>query len=284
MPNNDMQWSSTKPGLLIILIDQSGSMLAPCPGDPDHNKTQFASLAVNNVIDNIIQKNFNGEEPKNRCFISVIGYNHNVSEITSGWLKELVNNPKRIETMKKKVLDGTGGLIEQEVKKPIWVEPITEDGATNMLGAFAFAKDLCKSWIDQNPDRPAPVIINISDGMPYYDRKPVETCMEETLALAEEIKQIQNMDGHVLIFNALIGNDSATVEFPSDGNSIKNSDAKFIYGISSEVPGAYKAAAEKNGFNVQPGSRGCIFNADAVGLVRLINFGSTFGGGDSISL
>lgn len=284
MPNNDMQWSSAKPGLLIILIDQSGSMLAPCPGDPDHNKTQFASLAVNNVIDNIIQKNFNGEEPKNRCFISVIGYNHNVSEITSGWLKELVNNPKRIETMKKKVLDGTGGLIEQEVKKPIWVEPITEDGATNMLGAFAFAKDLCKSWIDQNPDRPAPVIINISDGMPYYDRKPVETCMEETLALAEEIKQIQNMDGHVLIFNALIGNDSATVEFPSDGNSIKNSDAKFIYGISSEVPGAYKAAAEKNGFNVQPGSRGCIFNADAVGLVRLINFGSTFGGGDSISL
>lgn len=280
MPNNDMQWSSATPGLLIILIDQSGSMLAPCPGDPDHNKTQFASLAVNNVIDNIIQKNFDGVEPKNRCFISVIGYNHNVSEITSGWLKDLLNNPKRIETMKKKVLDGTGGLIEQEIKKTIWVEPITEDGATNMRGAFAFAKDLCKSWIDQNPDRPAPVIINISDGMPYYDRKPVETCMEETIALAEEIKQTRNMDGNILIFNALIGNDSTTIEFPSDKNSIQNTAAKFIYDISSEVPESYKSAAEKNGFNVQSGSHGCIFNADAIGLVRLIDFGSTKGHAD----
>lgn len=283
MPKNDMQWSSATPGLLIILIDQSGSMLAPCPGDPDHNKTQFASLAVNNIIDNIIQKNFNGEEPKNRCFISVIGYNHNVSEITSGWLKELVNNPKRIETMTKKVLDGTGGLVEQEVKKPIWVEPITEDGATNMRGAFSLAKDLCKSWIDQNPDRPAPVIINISDGMPYYDRKPVETCMEETRALAEEIKQIHNMDGNILIFNALIGDESTTIEFPSDRDSIQSPEAKFIYDISSEVPASemYIKAAKKNGFTFQSGSHGCVFNADAIGLIRLINFGSTGGSGDN---
>ena len=75
MAKNEKQWSSATPGLLIILLDQSGSMLSQYEGSD--SRTVFASRAVNKVIDNIIQKNFDGDAPKNRCFISVIGYNHN---------------------------------------------------------------------------------------------------------------------------------------------------------------------------------------------------------------
>lgn len=53
MGKNDKQWSSATPGLLIILLDQSGSMLSPYEGT---SRTAFASTAVNKVIDNIIQK------------------------------------------------------------------------------------------------------------------------------------------------------------------------------------------------------------------------------------
>lgn len=272
-----MEWSSATPGLLIILIDQSGSMLSSCPGDPNHNKTEFASLAVNNVIDNIIQSNFSGEAPKNRCFIAAIGYNHNVKEICSGWLKDLFENPIRWESLTKKVLDGTGGLIDQEVKKPVWVEPITEDGATNMLGAFDMAKQLCKAWIDENPDRPAPVIINISDGMPYYNRQGVEFCMKETADFVNGIKQLQNNDGNVLVFNALIGNDTKPVEFPTSKDELQSKEAQFLFDITSEVPESYHAGAAKSGFDVKPNARGCVFNADAIGLVKLIQFGSTKG-------
>ena len=48
--NNDKQWSSANPGLLVILLDQSGSMMSNYEGND--SKTVFASKAVNKVIDN----------------------------------------------------------------------------------------------------------------------------------------------------------------------------------------------------------------------------------------
>lgn len=279
MGKNDKQWSSATPGLLIILLDQSGSMLLPYEGT---TRTVFASTAVNKVIDNIIQKNFDGEAPKNRCFISVIGYNHNVNEICSGWLKDLDEHPLRYETLKKKTPDGAGGIVEVEVKQPVWVEPIDHNGATNMLGAFQLAKDLCAKWINdtEHADGPAPVIINISDGVPYYDGKEPRECMKETTALAQEIMQMSNADGNVLIFNAEIDEGNGKVVFPSNRDKVSQEEAKFLFDITSEVPESYKAAALKNELPLEEGSRGCIFGADGVQLIQLIDFGSSKGQGD----
>lgn len=278
MPRNDKQWSSATPGLLIILLDQSGSMLNDYPGTGT-TRTKYATLAVNKVIDNIIQKNFDGDAPKNRCFISVIGYNHNVKELCSGWLKDLDASPLRYDTLKKKTPDGAGGLVEIEVKQPVWVDPIDKDGATNMLGAFQLAKDLSEKWIADNIDGPAPVIINISDGVPYYEGKDPRICMQETVKLANEIKTLANNDGNVLIFNAQIDNVSKVV-FPSDRNDISDEAGQFLFDITSEVPESYKAAAAKNELPTKDGSRGCIFGADGVQLIQLIDFGSSKGQGD----
>lgn len=284
MAKNDKQWSSANPGLLIILLDQSGSMMSDYEGT---TRTKFATLAVNKVIDNIIQKNFDGDAPKNRCFISVIGYNHNVKELCSGWLKDLDANPLRYEKLMKKVIkkspDGAGGILEEkvdvEVTQPVWVEPIDKDGATNMLGAFQLAKDLVEKWMDDNADGPAPVIINISDGVPYYEGKDPRDCMAETVALANEIKNLSNNDGNVLIFNAQIDSVPTTV-FPSERNEISQEAGQFLYDITSVVPESYKVAAAKNELPTKDGSRGCIFGADGVQLIQLIDFGSSKGQGD----
>ena len=279
MAANEKQWSSATPGLLIILLDQSGSMMDSYEGT---TRTKFASLAVNKVIDNIIQKNFDGEAPKNRCFISVIGYNHNVKELCSGWLKDLDASPLRYETLKKKTPDGAGGIVEIEIKQPVWVDPIDKDGATNMLGAFQLAKDLVEKWIfdPDHADWPAPVIINISDGVPYYDGKNPRDCMKETVTLANEIKALSNNDGHVLIFNAQIDDANGKVKFPSSRTAVSQEEAQFLYDITSEVPESYKAAAAKNELPTNDGSRGCIFGADGVELIQLIDFGSSKGQGD----
>ena len=277
MAKNDKQWSSATPGLLVILLDQSGSMMSDYEGT---TRTKFASLAVNKVIDNIIQKNFDGDAPKNRCFISVIGYNHNVKDLCSGWLKDLDAAPLRYETLKKKTPDGTGGIVEVEIKQPVWVEPINHDGATNMLGAFQLAKDLVEKWMSDHTNGPAPVIINISDGVPYYDGKDPKECMKETVALVNEIKNLSNEDGNVLIFNAQIDKSNGTVVFPADKNDVIRPEAQFLYDITSEVPESYKAAAAKNELPTKDGSRGCIFGADGVQLIQLIDFGSSKGQGD----
>ena len=276
MATNEKQWSSATPGLLIILLDQSGSMMDSYEGT---TRTKFASLVVNKVIDNIIQKNFDGDEPKNRCFISVIGYDNNVKELCSGWLKDLAASPLRNEKLKKKIPDGAGGILEIDDELPVWVEPIERNGATNMLGAFQLAKDLVEKWVldPEHTDWPAPVIINISDGVPYYDGKDPHDCMRETVALANEIKALSNNDGNVLIFNAQIDKSNGTVVFPSEKTAVSQEEAQFLYDITSEVPASYKAAAAKNELPTSDGSRGCIFGADGVQLIQLIDFGSSKG-------
>lgn len=98
MAKNDKQWSSATPGLLIILVDKSGSMMLKYKNEPV-SRTEFATRAINRVINDIIKKNFNGTEPKNRCFISVISYCAEVKEECSGYLKDLYKAPKRVDVV-----------------------------------------------------------------------------------------------------------------------------------------------------------------------------------------
>ena len=149
-----------------------------------------------------------------------------------------------------------------------------------MLGAFKLAKDLCEKWMKDNADGPAPVIINISDGVPYYDGKDPRVCMKETVELVDSIKSLSNNDGNVLIFNAEIGEDSNKVVFPTERGTIQQVEAQFLFDITSEIPDSYKDAARKKELDVKEGSRACIFNAGAVDLIQLIDFGSSKGQGD----
>ena len=50
----EMQWSSATPGLLIILLDQSGSMMSKY--DDNMTKSEFASKAVNRIINTLIHR------------------------------------------------------------------------------------------------------------------------------------------------------------------------------------------------------------------------------------
>jgi len=261
-------------------MDQSGSMLQPFEGE---SRTSFASKVINRVINEIIQKNFNGDKPKNRCFISVIGYNHNVQELCSGYLSDLYANPIRVETAKKKIPDGAGGLVEIETKMPVWIEPITQDGATNMKGAFLMAKQLVEQWIIDKPNNPAPIIINISDGIPYYDGRPVNECMQETIQIVQDIMALGNKDGNVLIFNAEIGNSTTRVVFPGNNEEIQAAGpgAEFLYNITSVIPAGFSDAARKNELELKSNARGCIFNANGVDLINLVNFGSSKGQADA---
>lgn len=278
MGNNEMQWSSATPGLLIILIDQSGSMLLPYDGTD--SRTVFATRAVNRVIEIIIQKSFNGKVPKNRCFITIIGYNQQATKLLSGYLKDIDANPIRREDVKQKISDGAGGIITIDRQAPIWVEPITQDGSTNMKGAFQMAKEIIDKWIQDKPQNPAPVIINISDGVPYFDGQDIPVCMEQTKAVVDQIKSIDMEDGKIQIFNAMIG-DGKTCRFPASKEDVCGEEAEFLFDISTVLPSSYKSVGEaKFGMKIPDGARGAIYQADCVDLINLIDFGSTKAQGD----
>ena len=276
MARNEMQWSSATPGLLVIMVDQSGSMTLDYEGGD--TRSEFAAKAVNRVINTLIQKNFDGKAPKDRCYVAVIGYDAEVKVLACGFLKELESSPKRIANVTKKVSNGEGGVIEVDTKMPIWIEPIYEDSCTNMMGAFAVVNDLVANWIKDKPNYPAPVVINISDGLPY-DGREIEECMYETINIVNKLKEQSTSDGKVQIFNAMIGEGNKVV-FPKSTTELDSVEAQFLYEISTEIPEAYKGAAEKNELKFEMGARGAIYNADAEHLIKLIDFGSSKGQGD----
>ena len=123
------------------------------------------------------------------------------------------------------------------------------------------------------------MIINISDGIPYYDHKDTATCAKETEAIAKEIMGINTPDGNVLIFNAEIGQGSQQIILPTSVSEVKagGEGAEFLYEISSVIPDGYKGAAEKNGLELKDGSKGAVFASDAENLIKLIDFGSSKG-------
>ena len=277
MANYEKQWSSANPGLLIILLDQSSSMIDEyCDGE---SKADFATKAVNTVIDAIINSNYDGIKPKDRCFIALIGYSSTVEVAKSGLLSELANNPLKTVQVMKKVNDGTGSLVDKPHKMQLWIEPKC-NGATNMTAAFNEAKKVIDEFVTKFPDAPAPVIINISDGAPYIGGDYMDH--EAAKKAAQSIMGISLEDGSPLIFNAHIEQGSFSVKFPASLNEIPQDpevrqNAQFLFEISSPIPEAFRPAAEKKGLKVKENARGCMIGVDAVDLVKLIDFGSTKG-------
>jgi len=277
--SNSKQWSSATPGYIIFLIDQSGSMQETCI--ENKNKAEFTALVINRTINELIFTNMDGDNVKDRVFISLIGYGgkggNSVDDIRSDYISSFADQPIRIDYLKKKVSDGAGGLVEIDDEMPIFIEPVS-NGLTPMGDAFAFAKLLIEGWLQKKPENPAPVIINVSDGLPFGGA--LEDQKSKSLYVAGEIMTINTNDGNPLIFNIHIGNgNTKEYAFIDNENEITDDQSKFLFKISSKIPEAYKIAALKHDFTVKEDSRGFVSNAQPETLIRFINFGSSGGSG-----
>ena len=278
---NTKQWSSATPGYIIFLIDQSGSMKEAYETG---NKATFTALVINRTINELININMDGDTVKDRVFITLIGYGgkggNSVDELKSAILSEFANNPLRIENRKQKVSDGNGGLIEINVQNPIFIEPIAE-GYTPMGKALELAKQKINNRLIQHPNYPAPVIINISDGLPY-EGKNAQTSELEAINAAKAIMLLSCDDGNPLIFNAHIGDSKDICICSASESELPDNQAKFLFTISSKIPNSYKDAAKKQELNIKADSKGFVSNADPETFIKFINFGSS-GGKDRVS-
>ena len=283
--NNSKQWSSATPGYIIFLVDQSGSMSELYQGGK--TKAEYTALVINRTINDLIFQNAAGEKVKDRVFISLIGYGgkggNSVEDIRSDYLSNYADEPLRIEKVKKKVPDGAGGLVEIDEEMPIFLEPLA-NGLTPMGDALEFAKQLIEGWIQRKPDNPAPIIINVSDGMPYNgsSTNPLEE-MNKAVASANSIMNVATKDGNPLIFNAHIGdgiNEKKCAE--NESELAGDEEAQFLFKISSKIPDAYKPAARKYDLKIGENSRGFVSNAGPETLITFIDFGSSAGIADRV--
>lgn len=264
--------SRTNPSCFLFLIDQSSSMSDPFGGTGGRRKADSVSDAINRLLQNLVLKCSKGEGVRNYYDVGVIGYGSSVGSAFSGALSgktlvpigDVANAPARVETRSKKVDDGLGGLVDQEVKFPVWFDAVA-NGGTPMADAFQLAYMLLQDWTGQHQTSFPPIVINITDGEANVDPSPA----------AQAVTSLSTNDGNVLLFNCHISDKQASpVLFSDKASALPDEFARSLYNISSLLPEGVRNAASSEGFAVSPQSRGFAFNADLVELIRFLDIGT----------
>lgn len=264
------------PSFFLFLIDQSGSMKDPFPSsEAGRQKSEGVADAINRLLQSLVIRCASSDGPRDYYSISVLGYGETVGPALGGSLQgrdlvkisEIADNPLRIEERIQKIEDGAGGLVDSNIKKPIWFDPIA-NGATPMCEVFIRAQAILSSWLTQNPDCFPPIVINITDGE-STDGDPTEH--------AKGITSLCSSDGNVLLFNLHISSVSTSqvIEFPNAEISLPPDPyAKLLFDISSIIPEYMRRLASQEGYAVTASSRGFVFNGDLVSLIRFIDIGT----------
>ena len=265
--------SRTHPSCFVFLIDQSGSMQEGRAGEAGKNKAEGLSTIINRLLQNLVLKCAKSEGVRDYYDVGVIGYGATVGPAFSGALagKELVpvgeiaNQPARIEERSRKVDDGAGGILDQNIKFPIWFDAVA-NGGTPMCQAMGRAQSILSRWVTEQPTSFPPIVINITDGQ-ATDGDPA--------AAANTLKDLKTEDGHALLFNIHVSSTpSSPIEFPGNESGLPDDYAKLLFRMSSPLPDYMKVIAAEEGFPVGDSPRGSVFNGDMVSVIRFLDIGT----------
>lgn len=222
---NRAQCSSAHPCCIIVLIDQSVMMAER--SNVNESFSVKATKEVNRLIDRLIEIHFDGEKPRNRCFISILGYNNEVNELTSGWLRDFEEKVLRFEDKMMTIPDGVGGTIDINVKIPEWIDPIAEDNS-NIAKALMKAESISQKWVKDFPENPTPIIYHISS-LPSFLKSHFR-CAEEITHISDRIRNTLNNSGDpTLIINTYLSRDTVEQKLMSDNEML------ILQNMSSEV-------------------------------------------------
>lgn len=270
--SHEAQISRSNPTVFLFVVDQSGSMSDKM--SIGKSKAEFVSDALNRTLVNLVGRCRKSEGVRDYFEVGVIGYGgRGVENGFPGALSSRVinpisaieQNPTRVEDRKKKMDDGTGGIIEIAVKFPVWFEP-RADGGTPMRAALTMAAEELAVWCDAHPDSYPPTVLHVTDGE-SGDGEPEE--------IASNLAQLRTNDGPVVVMNIHVSSlGSDTVKFPGSESGLPDNYAKLLFRMSSPLPAGLAAAAKDKGYNVSPESRGYVFNADAGEIVDFFDIGT----------
>ncbi|MFN3334513.1 MAG: vWA domain-containing protein [Caldilinea sp.] len=266
--------SRSNPSCFLFLIDQSGSMEDPfAGGDSSRRKADLLADAINRLLQNLVIKCAKEEGIRDYFHVGVIGYGAKVGPALGGQLagRELVpisdigNLPARIEERKKKVEDGAGGLVEQTIRFPIWFDPVYH-GATPMCQALTLAHDILARWLPQHPDSFPPIVINITDG---------EATDGDPSTAAGALRSLATSDGNVILFNVHLSSKGAKpIEFPASADQLPDQHAQLMFELSSPLTPYMRTVAQQEGYSITEGSRGFVFNADMISVIKFLDIGT----------
>ena len=267
--------SRQNPSCFLFLIDQSGSMADSFgTGESKKCKADGVADALNNMLRELSVRCAKDDGIRNYFHIGVIGYGASVSAAFGGNLagkemvpiREVAENPTRIDQRVKKVEDGAGGLLDETKRFPIWFDPVA-NGGTPMCNAFSYAKKIIDKFISEHPNCFPPVIIHFTDG---------ESTDGNPSSRMKDLTATSSSDGNTLLFNCHISSSpNAPIAFPSTPDSLPDQYAKMLFENASELTSYMMDFAKtQHNFELQPGAKGFTFNADLVLVIQALDIGT----------
>lgn len=267
--------SRDNPSCFLFLIDQSGSMEDEVAmGDDSQRLADGVADSINMWLQELSIKCAKSDGVRDYYEIGVLGYGRDVGPGFIGPLagrelipiSEIADNPARLEERTKKIPDGAGGIMEQEVRIPMWFEPVA-DGGTPMCRAAKEAKRVLEGWIGQHPDSFPPTVIHITDGE-STDGNPTDWL--------QELSEMKTSDGNVMLFNIHLTAkpDVEPVSFLDSPDSLPDTYSKMLFETSSRLTPTMRGLAKEHGFSTSEDSRCFVLNGDLVLLVQAIDIGT----------
>ena len=266
------QISRTSPTAFLFVVDQSGSMADKMSSG--RSKAEFVSDALNKTLVNLVTRCMKAEGIRDYFEVGVIGYG--AAGASNGFAGALGNkalnpisaieqNPSRIESRKRKMDDGAGGIVETSIKFPVWFEP-KASGGTPMREALSKAAEALVEWCDAHPSCYPPTVLHVTDGE-STDGDPEE--------IASHLAQIRTNDGEALLLNIHVSALGAeAIRFPSWEAGLPDTFAKMLFRMSSPLPSHLADAAKTGGPGIGPEARGFMFSADAAEIVEFFDIGT----------
>jgi hypothetical protein len=267
------QISRTNPTCFLFLVDQSSSMLEGFGGNKDKTKAQGVADAINRLLQNLAIKCAKSGGLRDYFHVGVLGYGGKVTPAFGGALAgrtmvpiaEIAKHPLRVEQRTRQVEDGAGGLMEQQFKFPVWFEPAGK-GRTPMCQALQLAHATIVEFLRKYPQCYPPLVFNITDG---------EATDGNPELLAANLRNLASDDGNVLLLNAHLSDKQLRpIEYPDRQEGLPDSYARLLFRMSSVLPPKLQEAAKAEGFLVTAASRGFVFNADLVAVIRFLDIGT----------
>jgi hypothetical protein len=262
------------PSCICFLIDQSGSMVEPIAGvEPPQQKAAFLADAINHILESLVLRCNKGEEIRDYFDVVAIGYGAGVGPLFGGNLAgreivtiaELGNSPARVENRAKKVSDGVGGLVEQQVKFPIWLDA-TAAGQTPMCEAFRLLHPILARWTEGHRTSFPPVVLHFTDG---------ESTDGDPSDLAQNLKSLGTGDGSVLLFNVHVSKSGgSSIVFPASEQGLPDQFSQLLFRASSSLPPKMVTEAKNLGIAVVEGARGFVYNAKGEQVIGMLEIGT----------
>lgn len=263
----------TAPTAFLFLVDQSGSMGDRMAG-LEKTKAQFVADVLNRTFMNLVTRCTKADGVRDYFDIGVIGYGDGGAQnsLHGALGTQILNpissieaNPLRVEDRKRKIDDGTGGIIEQSIKFPVWFES-RANGGTPMCEAIRLAGAELAAWCDSHPHSYPPTVLHITDG---------ESTDGDPELLAETLRQFVTNDGNALLLNLHVSAQPGNpISFPSAEGALPDQYAKLLFRMSSLLPAHLVKAVQDKGNPISTEARGYVFNAEAGEIVDFFDIGT----------